>query len=168
MKSILLFLLCIPTLLFSQTNSGTITQASQSTSFFQTEFIKIGKVPIGALNRMEVTVEIKTNLTNSTKSDSVNLTFPNPYISLIIDGNDIDTVISVAAKMLGKANTSPANNVQILYRCNNGFELKFNWDSSNWVLYIDSFYAANTTIAIPATDIPAFISSLRQAKSKFQ
>ena len=168
MKRILLFLLFIPTLIFSQTNSGTSTQTSTPTSFFQTEFIKIGKVPIGALNRMEVTVEIKTNLANSTKSDSVNLSFPNPAISIIIDGNEIDTVISVATKMLAKANTSPANNVQILYRCNNGFELKFNWDGSNWVLFIDQSNTANTTMAIPATDIPTFISTLKQAKSKFQ
>ena len=168
MKSLLLFLLFIPTFLFSQTNTGATPQTSQSTSFFQTEYIKIGKVPIGALNRMEVTVEIKTNLTNSTKSDSVNLSFPNPAISIIIDGNEIDTVISVATKMFAKANTTPSNNVQILYRCNNGFELKFNWDGSNWVLFIDDFYVGNSAMAIPATDVPTFISTLKQAKSKFQ
>ncbi|MGP8214423.1 MAG: hypothetical protein ACLQQ4_02550 [Bacteroidia bacterium] len=109
-------------------------QVPQTASFSQTEYIEIGKAPVqGSLIRMDISVEIVENLTASTKSDSICIIWPgqNTKVTLMIDGNNVDSIYSTAKKMLDKTLTSPPNVLLMSYRCINGFEFKFLWDGTS-------------------------------------
>ncbi|MGP8214221.1 MAG: hypothetical protein ACLQQ4_01525 [Bacteroidia bacterium] len=168
MKNTLLFLLFIPLSLFSQSSSE---DAPQQPSFSQVEYIDIGKAPVpGSLIRMDISIEIVKNMFTSTKTDSVCINWPgqNYHVFLTIDGNDVDTVISAVTKMFEETYSTPKNNTLTSYKCTNGFEFKVLWDGNAWTTSLDNYISNTAPLKIDVSDIPAFITLLKQAKAKFE
>lgn len=171
MKNIFFFLLLIPTSLFSQSGSETTTQPSQQSSYTEVKPIDIGKCAVqGSLIRMAISVVVVKNMTNSTKTDSIYINWPgqNTHVSLTIDGNDADTLISVATKMFEKTYSTPKENSVTSYKCANGFEYKASWDGKNWSTSMDNYKTGAASIKIDTGDIPAFIKLLKEARGKFE